>query len=176
MISKSEAMSLARKARKANPVTIFKPLWVWSAEEEKLIKSRIIGRSLNLCSGSSWHVGDLSLDLYVEADIIGDAFHLPFRPQAFDTVVWDPPWSWANPRSWRNKTMKRWQEVMALVREVSRIVRKRLIVRQGVYLFSFEPEFRLSEAWLIKRINLVPNIITVWDRKDTYLDIWLRRR
>ncbi len=165
LIRKEQVAQLARRERAGNPVTIFKPLWVWSREEEQLIRSKIIGRSLNLCSGAAWSVGDVTLDLHVEADIQADAFHLPFRPLAFDTVVWDPPWSWANPRSWRNKTMKRWGDVMALVRQVSRTARRRLIVRQGVYLFDFKPDFQLTEAWLIKRINLVPNIITIWDRR-----------
>ena len=164
LLKREQILEEVKKAQKKNPTTIFKPLWVWSREEEELIKSRIIGFSLNLCSGSSWHVGDVTLDLYVEADIQADNFHLPFRDLCFDTVIWDPPWAWANPKSWRNKTMKRWKDVMALVREVSRITRKRLIVRQGIYLFDFQPEFELTEAWLVKRINFVPNILTIWDR------------
>jgi len=69
----------------------FRKAWRWPERIEKLIRSLMKGSVLHVCSGDS-KLGSVRIDLYKEADIKADMFHLPIRPQSFDTVICDPPW------------------------------------------------------------------------------------
>jgi len=79
--------------RKVNPKTQLRESWVWSQKVEKLVKSRIIGKSLNVCCGLS-EIGDVKVDIapLKEGIIKADMNELPFKDNSFDTVVSDPPW------------------------------------------------------------------------------------
>lgn len=74
-----------------SPKYRFKKAWSWPVEIENKIRSLCEGFTLHVCSGDST-IGDVRLDLTKPADIKGDMFHLPFRPESFDTVLCDPPW------------------------------------------------------------------------------------
>lgn len=163
LIKKDDVRGKVSWTLKKNQVTVFKPVWVWSKPEEELIRSRIIGFSLNLCSGFS-EVGDVRLDLYVESDVQADMAHLPFRDLSFDTVIFDPPW---------NLTPQNYPKFKIVVGEVERVCRRRIIARFGRCMWNFEPNFLLKEAYLVKRISPLINLITIWDRKDDGLDSYV---
>jgi len=162
LLKKKELAPMVEKTLKKNQVTIFKPTWVWSGREEELIKSKIVGFSLNLCSGFS-EVGDVKLDLYVESDVQADMSFLPFRSRSFDTVIFDPPW---------HLTPQNFPEYKKTVGEIERVCRQRIIARFGNSMWNFQPHFYLREAYLIKRISPLINIVTVWDRCDGFLDMF----
>ena len=48
--------------------------------------------SVNICCGTS-SLCDLKVDLFMQGDIRGDMFRLPFKDEAFQTVFSDPPWN-----------------------------------------------------------------------------------
>lgn len=74
-----------------SPKYKFRRAWSWPLEIENKIRSLCEGLTLHVCSGDST-IGDVRLDLTKPATIKGDMFHLPFRPESFDTVLCDPPW------------------------------------------------------------------------------------
>lgn len=155
LIPKEYVKKVAEKSRKTNLVWIFKPLWVWSEPEEELIRSKMIGRTLNLCSGSS-DLGDVKVDLYVESDVQADMFRLPFRDKCFDTVIFDPPWKAIS-------DLSKWKKA---AEEIIRVVRKRIIIRYGHTMYDLQPKAILKEAWLVKRVSMTYNIIAIWDVVD----------
>ncbi len=65
--------------------------WIWDATVEEFVKSRIRGRSLNICAGKS-SVGDVKIDLDPQdrSVIKGDMKSLSFADNTFDTGVWNP--------------------------------------------------------------------------------------
>lgn len=75
-----------------NPKYRFKKAWSWPTEIEAKIKSLCEGKVLHVCSGES-EIGDVRIDLTKTADIRADMFHLPIRPESFDSAVCDPPWN-----------------------------------------------------------------------------------
>jgi len=75
-----------------HPSYKFKRAWAWPKEIEDFIQNKNRGFSLHVCSGQS-KIGDVKIDLFTNADIKADMFHLPIRRQSFDTVICDPPWN-----------------------------------------------------------------------------------
>lgn len=65
--------------------------WAWPSEVEEFLRERSIGFTIHVCNGSS-HLGDLTIDKYMPADIIGDMYNLPLKTGIADTVICDPPW------------------------------------------------------------------------------------
>ena len=47
---------------------------------------------MHVCSGQS-SLGDVKLDLYERADVKAAMRYLPFRPNYFASVIWDPPYA-----------------------------------------------------------------------------------
>jgi hypothetical protein len=164
IIRKATLRKEVEKILKNNRVTVFQPTWVWSKKEEKLIKNRCIGYTLNLCSGFS-NLGDVTFDLYMEADVQGDMRNLPFRDFSFDTVVFDPPWH-LNPHTF--------PKFHHTVREIERVCRLRIITRLGNNMWNFQPHFKIVEAWLIKRISPQINLVIVWDRVNKHIDDFIQ--
>lgn len=76
-----------------NPKLTFKKSMVWEQEIEELIKSKIVGKSLNVCCGES-KIGDVRVDIdpAMKPDIVADMNELPFEENSFDTVISDPVW------------------------------------------------------------------------------------
>lgn len=74
----------------------FYKAWRSPPEELTFLKSKFVGRVLNVCAGESL-IGDVNVDLYpryvgvVKADVLADDFYLG---EKFDTVYSDPPWNW----------------------------------------------------------------------------------
>lgn len=69
----------------------FLKAWAWPAEVEEFLKARASGFTVHICNGSS-HLGDLTIDKYMPADVAGDMYSLPIKTAIADTVICDPPW------------------------------------------------------------------------------------
>lgn len=149
-----------RRTKFYNRPMVFKPLWVWHDEEEKLISGLLDGFTLNLCSGFST-LGDVCVDLYMDCDVQADMSRLPFRAKAFTTTVFDPPWK-LGPHNF--------PQFRQTCREVERVTAKRIILRCGSWIWNFEPLFSLTQAWLIKRFSPQALHILVWERVQDGLD------
>ena len=72
----------------------FKRAWSWPEPIEKFISLFLVSPSLHIFCGESG-LGDVRVDLHLNADVKADAFHLPFRDECFQTVLADPPWHMA---------------------------------------------------------------------------------
>ena len=78
---------------------LFREAWAWERPIEQFVQSRIEGKSLNVCSGSSL-IGDVKIDVsprkqwFFENNgmVKADMMELPFANESFDTVICDPPW------------------------------------------------------------------------------------
>jgi len=73
--------------------TILQQCWVWNGKVTDFVKSRIHGKSLNVCAGKN-PICDVNMDLDPQDKSIlkGDMRLLPFNDNTFDTVISDPPW------------------------------------------------------------------------------------
>lgn len=73
--------------------TILQKCWVWNGAVTEFVRSKIEGRSLNVCAGKN-PICDVNMDLDPQDKSIirGDMRLLPFKSNSFDTVVSDPPW------------------------------------------------------------------------------------
>lgn len=80
----------------------FLKAWAWPSEVEDFLKARAIGFTIHVCNGSS-HLGDLTIDKYMPADVLGDMYQLPVRTSIADIVICDPPWG--IPRHVRHKLL-----------------------------------------------------------------------
>jgi len=67
--------------------------WLWPDDIEKFVKSKVKGRSLNICAGKS-SIGTVKIDLNPQNKTVkkGDMNKLQFKDNTFDTVIEDPPW------------------------------------------------------------------------------------
>ena len=74
-----------------NPSYKFRRAWAWPSDVEAFIEAKIEGLSLHVCCGES-KIGDIRIDLYTNADVKADMFHLPIKKHSCDTVICDPPW------------------------------------------------------------------------------------
>lgn len=67
--------------------------YVWNDTVRAFIKSRLTGKSLNVCAGRNpLCTVNLDLDPKDRSIIKGNMRLLPFDANKFDTVVSDPPW------------------------------------------------------------------------------------
>lgn len=85
--------------------------WAWPAEVEDFLKERSVGFTIHVCNGSS-NLGDLTIDKYMPADIIGDMYNLPIKTAIADTVICDPPWG--VPRHLRHKLLFELRRILKL--------------------------------------------------------------
>ena len=69
----------------------FRRAWAFPRDVESFLRRLLISPSLHVACGSS-KIGDVRLDLFTRADVMGDMFHLPFRDESFASVLTDPPW------------------------------------------------------------------------------------
>jgi hypothetical protein len=97
------------EARLKKGKTRLESSWVWNKSVTDFVRSRIRGRSLNVCAGMS-DLGDVRVDLDPKdrKAIKGDMSNLPFPDNSFDTVISDPPW--------RIGYYQRWKPFFELVR------------------------------------------------------------
>ena len=113
--------------------------WAWPTEVEDFLKARAKGFTIHICNGTS-HLGDLTIDKYMPADIIGDAYNLPIKTGVADTVICDPPWG--IPRH------KRHQLLFEL---------RRVLKMGGCLLFNAPwlpraPSLKLEEIWVAESV------------------------
>ena len=141
-----------RKLRKA-PVTLFREAWIWSEREEWLYKQLCEGFTLHLCCGTS-RLGDIRCDLIFPADVKGDMYQLPFRDEAFTTLICDPPWH--GPKNW-----SKW---MQFVHEICRVTRHRIILVLGNLIFLLPKPWRLVHVYILKKISPQVKLIYVWEK------------
>lgn len=113
--------------------------WAWPGEVEEFLSERTQGFVVHICNGSS-HLGDLCIDKFMPADVIGDMYNLPLKTSIADTVICDPPWG--IPRHVRHK----------LLFELRRILKL-----GGVLLFNAPwlprvPGLKLEEIWVSESV------------------------
>ena len=89
---------------------------LWPEAVEQLLQSLLIPRSLHVCCGKS-RLGDVRLDSdpLNEPDVIGDATHLNYPDESFESVLCDPPYN----------GIFQWNH--DLLCELSRVASKRII-------------------------------------------------
>jgi hypothetical protein len=89
---------------------------LWPEQVEEVITGLLIPRSLHVCCGKS-KLGDVRFD-QDEAnnpDVVGDAAHLPFEDESFESILCDPPYN--GKFQWNHDLLK----------ELSRGAKKRII-------------------------------------------------
>jgi len=71
----------------------FQSTWKQPEDVDRYLREKCDGHTLNLCSGES-PLGDIQVDADIarKPDILADMNELPFSDEAFDTVLFDPPW------------------------------------------------------------------------------------
>ena len=144
-------------------VTMFKPAWLWSKQEERLYAKLCKGRVLHLFSGRSL-LGEIRIDIDTpEATMKIDLSKgkLPFEDLEFDTIIADPPWT--GPKTWDN-----W---INLMHEVVRVARKRIVFILGNLFYFLPKPFKLTKIYVVKRISPQVKLVYVWDRQDKVLDL-----
>ena len=73
--------------------TILQKCWIWNESVTNFVKDRIVGHSLNVCTGNNPICAvNMDLDPQDKSIIKGDMRSLPFKSNTFDTVISDPPW------------------------------------------------------------------------------------
>jgi hypothetical protein len=77
--------------------------WIAPSHVDEWLRKMIIGRSLNVCCGTSL-AGDVRLDILPPPETTrteeGDLFNLGYKARSFDTVICDPPFTYYNKRRW----------------------------------------------------------------------------
>lgn len=132
-------------------VLTFKKSWMFTTDENRLIKKLATGTILNVCAGRS-HIGT-TFDLYEKADIKGDILHLPFREYCFDTVLVDPPFT----LYWSRK-------LLVSIYYLAKMAKKRLIIVGGWTIHNFKGFSKDPILYLTKKRLKTVNIIFVYDR------------
>ena len=142
-----------------HPVYMFKPTWRWPKKAIALMQRELIPPVLHVPCGSAPDIGDLSIDLYMEADITADMNHLPIRSRSFNTVLSDPPW--INPKQWTTK----W------VRELARVSRKRVIIRSGQFFYSLPRPWKIIRSWYcVLTVTAMVDMWYVWELENGVLE------
>lgn len=126
--------------------------WSWDEGTEEWIKGMLIGYSLHLCCGNS-KIGDVRMDILkrLKPDIVGDLFHLPFRPLSFDTVLVDPPFNYYFKVGW--------------CYTVSDLARKRVIFSTPTTILRLKPSVWDKKVYAIDDGKMFMRIFQIFDRK-----------
>ena len=114
------------------------PRWVFNLDLKLWFESRMEGEVLHLCCGKTrFNALNIDLDPNSEADLLADMFHLPVRPESFDTVICDPPYKLA--------IHKRAQWVRTLLYPIKKKRGSRILLKT-----DFIPYF--GPAWTLKEL------------------------
>jgi len=124
------------------PLITEKPKWTFSNNKtlRRWFQTRVNGLSLHLCYGRTRLDGCVNVDIVKTdaVDVVADMFHLPFRDNAFDTILSDPPYKLAyNKRPF-------------FINEMTGVAKKKKgssIVLKLDFIPYF-PEFGLSELYI----------------------------
>lgn len=129
----------------------FKKAWLFTPEQSRLIESKIIGDSINVCSGQS-DLGTYKMDIEQKADIKADCISPPLRKFSIDTVIFDPPFS----LYWMNKLIN-------ATHYLAQVAKKRMIVVGQWSLFDFKGFDKPEISIIVTRQNrLTP--VCIYDR------------
>jgi hypothetical protein len=134
--------------------------WIWPEQVTDLVKSLIIGKSINVCSGAS-ALGDVKIDLEPIPELqtknniqIADMNKLPFEDNSFDTVISDPPWKLSF-----FKRMKPFFECVRICKVGGRII-------YNCYWRPVSKYVELEQAY-IRTDNSWSNVSVIWVFKKT---------
>ena len=134
--------------------------WIWPEQVTDLVKSLIIGKSINVCSGAS-ALGDVKIDLEPIPELqtknniqIADMNKLPFEDNSFDTVISDPPWKLSF-----FKRMKPFFECVRICKVGGRII-------YNCYWRPVSKYVELEQAY-IRTDNNWSNVSVIWVFKKT---------
>ena len=140
---------------------LYQANWKHEDSVEEWLQEMSIGRTLNLCCGTS-KVGDVRVDLSDDAtgkNMKASIFDLPFRPQVFDTVIVDPPFEYWNRFKW--------------FRSVSLLARKRVMASSGLTSVRLkESVWKRSLFYFDKPGTGFLRIYWVFDRTNSTVDSW----
>lgn len=119
---------------------------LWPHQVEEHVKGLLRGNSLHVCCGLS-KLGNIRLDNdpAVGPDILGDAAKLPFKDDAFDTVLCDPPYNY------------KYQWNHDMLSEIVRVASQRVIFQHWFVPVN-------NQGWFKKEIG-------IWAMTSAY--IWL---
>jgi len=115
--------------------------WSWPGEVEAFLREQSRGFTIHVCNGSS-NLGDVTIDKYMPADILGDMFALPIKTGVADTVICDPPWGIG-----RDKRMK-------FICELRRILKVNGRLLFNAPWIPHVPGLKLLEVWIA--VSLMP--------------------
>jgi len=139
----------------------WKKSWMWSKDLEQFFESKCSGLVLHICCGES-ELGDVRVDLREDskANVIADMFHLPFRDEAFDTIICDPPYKLAY-----DKRLK------FLFPTLDKLKAGGKLILKLNWIPRFGDKAKLTEMYLYegKRYWADISIITVWVKVQTSL-------
>lgn len=111
-----------------------------------------LGFTLNVCCGTD-RTGDVLVDVdrRFKPTIVADVTHPPFRYEAFDTIICDPPYAMYNHRQW--------------ILDLAHHAKRRLILSSPKILLRLGAKWR-REIWLTDTVGLFMRIWQVFTRED----------
>lgn len=112
--------------------------WKFPAGVEKRIREDCTGSILHLFGGRSKFGTRIDIDPIVKPDVLADAWMPPFRAEAFDTVVLDPPYVRLNS-----------QEKNSLFRGAVYVAKTRVVWFHTIWV-STPPGMIAERAWVVR--------------------------
>lgn len=128
-----------------------------------LSRELFVGRVLNIPCGES-RVGDVRADIDPdrEPDVLVDVYNLPFEPQTFDTVYFDPPFDYLWSDGWWQMFKSMW--ALARQRLVVKTPRRRVQTPRGATkdwrIVEPEPGSPQMQVWLFQVFDRVDADLT----------------
>jgi len=110
-------------------------------------------------------LGDVRIDLlHPEATHKIDLSEgkLPFQDLEFDTTIADPPWF--GPQNW-----DKWEQLM---REITRVTKKRIIFILGPLIYILPKPFQLKKIYIVKKVSPQIKLVYLWEREDDILRLY----
>lgn len=121
---------------------------LWPSEVEAWLKTKLVGKTLHVCSGKSM-LGDVRVDLYEPtADYQVDAAELPFPDQSFDTYLADVPYN------------GKFQWMHNVLNEAIRVTKRRIIWQHWFSPVNKDGLLKKAHAFELKDVILVPTLST----------------
>jgi hypothetical protein len=129
---------------------------------DNFIRSQVKGSSLEVCCGKS-RIGDKTLDIDPahKPDILADmeGINKFVSPHSFDTVIWDPPFTWYYKLSRFTKTLKK----------ICSIANKRIIMVGSDRFAPGVKGWKRTLYWSAHEANTRIRFIWIYERTDNIL-------